>query len=125
MFTNEKELNEMFDLSGPPLQELVEGVDYIITNRHKCSNIEDLLDYIYSDKNVGNRFAKGPPKGNTNNIKKYWYKTPFEEGIACGKKELQELGFPGSIVARRHDHYVGGTGPRNHKWKGWEFKTLT
>lgn len=73
--------------------------------------------------NRGNPTASAP-LGNANRQLQYRYKTPFGEGIANGKKELIELGFPPSIGARKHDHYIGGTSYRNQKWKGYEFKTL-
>ena len=113
----------MFDLSGPPLQELVEGVDYVVTMRHKCMNPQDLCR-TKEQGNKGNRFAKGPPKGSKNNVKHYWYKTPTEEGTCIGKDTLVQKGFPPSIYARRHDHYRGGTSYRNMKWKHFEYKTL-
>ena len=115
-------MDNIFDLSGPPLPELIEGVDYFPNEG------TDPLQFQKGNKvSVGNKGNKNgtAPLGNTNRQLKYWYKTPLGEGIANGKKELVKLGFPPSIQARKDRHYIGGTSSRNHAWKGYEFKTLT
>ena len=125
MFTTEQELIEMFGVDGkiPETEPCIEGVDYengsILPN-----NIDDLLSYVYSDRNVGNRYASAP-RGNKNACKWYWYQTPTETGTCLGKDYLVFLGFPPSIVARNYPHYVGGTSYRNKALAGYEFKTLT
>ena len=121
--TEEQELFEIFAIDGK-MPDAGEGQCYDEVSIPP-PNPQDLHDYIHSERNVGNRFAKGPPKGSKNNVKKYWYKTPFEEGTCIGKSHLVDIGFPPSIQARQHRHYIGGTNSRNHKWKGYEYKTLT
>ena len=120
MFPTHEELCEIFDLppeGAPPQQECVEGIDYTVEKVGWIGN-------QFQKGNRGNPNASAP-LGNKNHQLRYWYKTPLGEGIANGKKELIKLGFPPSIGARRHDHYVGGTSFRNQKWKGYEYKTLT
>ena len=121
-----EELFDIFAVDGkiPTTEPCVEGVDYDDEIAVMPSNIDDLIAYVNSDKNVGNRYATGPPKGSKNNVKKYWYKTPFEEGTCIGKAKLVDLGFPPSIHARKDRHYVGGTSYRNKALAGYEFKTL-
>ena len=115
----------MFGVDGkiPPTEPCIEGVDYDDQVVIPPSNMDELIAYANSDRNVGNRYASAP-KGNTNAVKKYWYKTPFEEGTCIGKSHLVDLGFPPSIHARQDRHYIGGTSNRNAYLKGYEYKTL-
>ena len=126
MKTTKKELIEMFGVDGkiPETEPCIEGVDYDDQVVVMPSNIDELIAHAKSDKNVGNRYAKGPPKGSRNALKKYWYKTPFGEGIVEGKDKLVSLGFPPSIHARKDRHYIGGASYRNKALAGYEFKTL-
>ena len=116
------ELFEIFAVDGkiPEMPKLVEGVDYFPNEGI------DPLSFQKGNRasvgNKGNRKAIGPPKGSTNNIKQYWYKTPTQEGTCTGKGFLVEIGFPPSIDAK--GWYKGGTSSRNMKWKGYEFGTL-
>ena len=116
----------MFGVDGkiPPTEPCTPD-EYEETYDGRYNNVENLLEYVNDpSRNKGNRYAKGPPKGSKNNVKQYWYRTPFEEGTCIGKDHLVSLGFPPSIHTRRDDHYIGGTSYRNKALAGYEFKTL-
>ena len=117
----DKELFEIFAIDGK-MPDAGEGQCYDEVSIPP-PNPQDLIR-TKEQGNRGNPTASAP-LGNKNRQLKYWYKTPFGEGIAYGKKELIELGFPPSVGARRYDHYVGGTSYRNKALAGYEFKTLT